>query len=225
MKKKLIKVDRNGTKYYLTESPCIRCGGAGGSDAWAYTGWTCYECGGTGKGKDEIIKEYTPEYEAKLAERREKRRQKWLEEHADEIKAREEAEQARKAQEEAERKAAEEKAAAEAKAEAERKARSQHIGNEGDKLDLIVTFEKMAWFEVRSFSGYGFDTKYVYTFRDENGNAIVWKTTANIGNWNEKGDWEMYEEGQKVHLKGTIKAHTEYKDEKQTEMTRCKITK
>lgn len=25
--------------------PCRRCNGRGGGDAWAYTGWTCYECG------------------------------------------------------------------------------------------------------------------------------------------------------------------------------------
>jgi hypothetical protein len=27
---------------------CGRCGGRGGSERWAYTGWTCYDCGGTG---------------------------------------------------------------------------------------------------------------------------------------------------------------------------------
>lgn len=28
---------------------CGRCGGAGGADKWAHTGWTCFECGGAGK--------------------------------------------------------------------------------------------------------------------------------------------------------------------------------
>jgi hypothetical protein len=28
---------------------CNRCGGAGGADKWQMTGWTCYQCGGTGK--------------------------------------------------------------------------------------------------------------------------------------------------------------------------------
>lgn len=71
--KKLIKVDRNGTKYYSHGCACDRCGGLGGSDAWAYTGWTCYKCGGSGIGPEIISKEYTPEYEAKLAQRRAKR--------------------------------------------------------------------------------------------------------------------------------------------------------
>lgn len=28
---------------------CYRCGGAGGSDAWRMTGWTCFDCGGSGE--------------------------------------------------------------------------------------------------------------------------------------------------------------------------------
>lgn len=60
------RTDKNGTKIYL-DYTCPRCGGRGGADAWAYTGWTCYECGGSGKTmKPQIIKEYTPEYRAKL---------------------------------------------------------------------------------------------------------------------------------------------------------------
>ena len=46
----------------------------GGSDKWAFTGWTCYECGGTGERPTPVIeKEYTPEYRAKLDERARKR--------------------------------------------------------------------------------------------------------------------------------------------------------
>jgi hypothetical protein len=74
--KELVRIDRNGTKIFKVLCPCKRCGGAGGSDAWAYTGWTCYECGGNGGWHYEEVKEYTPEYEAKLAERRAKRAEK-----------------------------------------------------------------------------------------------------------------------------------------------------
>lgn len=76
MSKKLIKVDKNGTKYWSHGCACQRCGGQGGSDAWAYTGWTCYACGGSGIGPAIISKEYTPEYEAKLAARRAARQAK-----------------------------------------------------------------------------------------------------------------------------------------------------
>ena len=37
-----LRTDKNGTKYYANYT-CPRCGGAGGSDKWAFTGWTCYE--------------------------------------------------------------------------------------------------------------------------------------------------------------------------------------
>ena len=64
------KTDRNGTKYFHDWN-CPRCGGAGYSDSWFRTGRTCYECGGTGKrANPKTVKEYTPEYAAKLAERR-----------------------------------------------------------------------------------------------------------------------------------------------------------
>lgn len=68
-----LRTDKNGIKYYANYT-CPRCGGAGGSDKWAFTGWTCYECGGTGESSTPVIeKEYTPEYRAKLDERARKR--------------------------------------------------------------------------------------------------------------------------------------------------------
>ena len=216
MEKKLIKVDRNGTKYFMIDGKCDRCGGAGGADQWAYTGWTCYKCGGTGKGKSEIIKEYTPEYEAKLEERRAKRRAKWEAEHADEIaaakaKAEAEAEAKRKAEEEAEKA----RQAEEARIKAE-KAKSQHMGNIGDKLEIKVNYIKTAWFNVKSYYGYGTETMYVHTFRTAEGNTLIWKTANGLGN---------LEEGQEITIKGTIKDHNEYMDEKQTVLTRCRIIK
>lgn len=70
MELQYFKTDRNGTKYYY-DYTCPRCGGAGHSDKWYRTGRTCYECGGNGlRRTPKIIKEYTPEYAAKLAERR-----------------------------------------------------------------------------------------------------------------------------------------------------------
>lgn len=31
---------------------CGRCGGAGGADQWKATGWTCFQCGGSGRDAD-----------------------------------------------------------------------------------------------------------------------------------------------------------------------------
>ena len=208
----LIKIDRNGTKYYEGEIPCSRCGGAGGADAWKYTGWTCYKCGGKGT-EHGTWKEYTPEYEAKLEAKRAERQKLWEQEQAQK-------EAERRAKEEAER-IAREKAEAEEKA---RKAISQHIGQIGDKIDTTATFVKTAWFDVPSFRGFGTDTMYVHTFKIGN-DVVVWKTgTNNLGKFDEDGNWEGFEAGKQVHLKGTIKDHNEYKDEKQTVLTRCKVT-
>lgn len=202
----LIRVDKNGTKYYEGMVPCSRCGGAGGADAWAYTGWTCYKCGGSGKEHGKW-KEYTPEYEARLNARRQAKWEAQEKALADQ-RAKEETE--RKAREEAER-IEREKQEAEERA---RKAQSNHIGQVGEKIDTDVILEKRAWFEIPSFRGFGTDTMHIYTFRDSAGNALVWKTTKGIAT----------ETGTKVHIKGTIKEHSEYDDEKQTIIIRCKIS-
>ena len=73
---KYIRTDKNGTKYY-EDWTCPRCGGAGQSDNWKYTGSICWECGGTGKRrKAAIIKEYTPEYADILFARKKERERK-----------------------------------------------------------------------------------------------------------------------------------------------------
>ncbi len=55
---------------------CGRCGGRGGSDAWKFTGWTCYDCGGKGDRGYESVKLYTGEELVKLNATREKKRAK-----------------------------------------------------------------------------------------------------------------------------------------------------
>ena len=89
-----IRTDKNGTKYFH-DYTCPRCGGYGESDKWIFTGKVCYECGGSGKRfNPKVIKEYTPEYFAKLEAKRQAKAAKEAEamakyeaEHADEIAA------------------------------------------------------------------------------------------------------------------------------------------
>lgn len=81
-----VRTDKNGTKIYH-DYTCPRCGGAGGSSQWTFTGWTCYECGGSGKShKPQIVKEYTPEYQAKLDAKRAQRAEKQRLERVEEFK-------------------------------------------------------------------------------------------------------------------------------------------
>lgn len=81
MKATLIKIDRNGSKHYEGMVTCPKCGGVGliahhvenGQPSWNWTdGGVCWKCGGSGKVLDKWI-ERTPEYEAKLEARRQKK--------------------------------------------------------------------------------------------------------------------------------------------------------
>ena len=81
MKLEYVRTDRNGTKIF-NDWTCPRCGGAGGSDKWAFTGKICYGCGGTGKRRTpKIVKEYTEEYADKLEKKRIAREKKRLAEN------------------------------------------------------------------------------------------------------------------------------------------------
>ena len=208
---RLIKIDKNGSKHFVGEVTCDRCGGTGiyacrvenGQPVPhpAYNG-VCLKCGGSGKVTAKWI-ERTAEYQAKLDARRQKREE-----------ARRAEWEAKQAEIEARRKAeAEERAREEARIKAQ-KAISQHVGEIGEKLSVKCTLDKKAYFEVRSFCGYGTDIMHVYTFKDVNGNKLVWKTSAYID----------AERGEPVELTGTVKEHSEYKDEKQTVLKRCKVT-
>lgn len=98
---------------------------------------------------------------------------------------------------------------------------SDYIGNIGDKIEMAVTFLKMATYKVQAFGGYynrdepAMETKYIYSFVDASGNCLIWNTTS----------FQELSAGDQVKLKGTIKAHKEYKGIKQTELQRCKVTK
>lgn len=210
MEPKLIRVDKNGTKYW-GDNTCPRCGGQGGRDEWYYTGKTCWECGGSGvSDRMRVWKEYTPEYAAKLEAQRAKRRAKWEAEHAEEIAAQKKAEEERLARLEAERKAKEDAE----RAEQERKARSEWYGAEGEKIEVKATYCGSPYYERRCFAGYGTERCYIHQFRI--GNALlVWRTTCNPAS--------LPDEGVEVTLTGTIKEHTEYKGEKQTALLRCKV--
>lgn len=92
---------------------------------------------------------------------------------------------------------------------------SNHIGQVGQRLTVKVKYIHTASWE-NNF-GYGYWTSNVtniHKFVDESGNILVWKTSNFIE--------EDY--GTEMMLTGTVKEHSEYKDDKQTVMTRCKIT-
>lgn len=273
----LIRTDKNGTKYW-GDYTCDRCGGVGGCDAWAYTGWTCYKCGGTGRmEKPDIWKEYTPEYEAKLNERRAKReakkqaehearlpeiRKEWLEENnfnaegqtflflGNTYEAKERIKEYggkwdsvigwhiaapvdgfqflmvtieevadenywgyaisqdkcknienRRKEEFNKQNKIEEKT-------------SEWVGEVKQRITVNVTYIGSASWEQPAYLSWEPDVlMYLHKFVDADGNMLVWKTTSGIS----------IDENTTVELTGTIKEHKEYKETKQTVLTRCKI--
>lgn len=273
------KIDKNGTKYYI-DYTCRKCGGAGGADAWKFTGWTCYRCGGSGQDpKPQVWKEYTEEYAAKLETRRQARHEKKLAEAKaqaseknqqffqkngftsegktyfilgktfdikDQLKAEgakwdpssshwhmdhpfngypylelsiekvyitdaagvytswtrsdyEESDNYYNLIQEAENNI---KAA---------NSTSEYIGSEGERLTITATYTHSSEFE-KTF-GYRTTTTYIHSFRDENGNEIIWKSSNYIGQ-----DYNT-----RFTITGTVKGYKDYKGIKQTIFTRCKL--
>lgn len=88
---------------------------------------------------------------------------------------------------------------------------SQWVGTEGDRIEIRNVKCKLLTSWDTEF-GY----TYLYKFTDTQGNVFTWKT----------GKWLGYDhdcEEQLFTLKGTIKAHTEFRGVRQTELTRCKV--
>lgn len=83
---------------------------------------------------------------------------------------------------------------------------SEHVGNVGDKLKLEVTFISDTTIDTQ------FGVMHILRFYYGT-NVIIWKTNKGI-----KKDC-----GETVCLTGTVKAHDEYKNVKQTILTRCKV--
>lgn len=93
----------------------------------------------------------------------------------------------------------------------------------GDKFELTLTFEKMFGFDTM----YGY--QYILLFRDEENHVFKWSSSRGTYQcWcktNGRDGFLEYEVGKKYTLKGTIKTHEEYRNVKQTVITRCKILK
>ena len=84
--------------------------------------------------------------------------------------------------------------------------KSEYIGNVGDK----VSYE-----DIRAEVVGRYDTQYgvnvIYRFMI-NGNILIWKTTTGFIDCNLP-----------VSIRGTIKAHNDFRGVKQTELTRCRV--
>lgn len=101
---------------------------------------------------------------------------------------------------------------------------SQWVGEVRERVERTVTYLGHSSYERRSFSGYGTDTVNIYRFADDEGDLLVWKTTAYLMYYNEVEDnWLPFYAGDRLALRGTVKAHDEYRGTKQTILSRCKV--
>ena len=119
----------------------------------------------------------------------------------------------------------------EAELEAERKLRemrdfsgSEWIAEPKKRIEITLTLVNDYQYEGYSYSYYDGGTSHIYTFRDEGGNCVVWKTKNVIDFYDkERDEWVLAEIGSKVTMRATVKEHGEYRGTKQTIITRPQI--
>jgi len=116
------------------------------------------------------------------------------------------------------------------KFEAEKKAKQEQAKKFNDSLSNEFLGEikekisvKVRLIHHRVFEGCwdGYHTTYTnnYTFMDEQGHLIQWKTAKNLFDDTEK----VIADKTEFNLQGTVKAHNEFKDRYYTILTRCKV--
>ena len=207
----LIKIDRNGSKHWKGLVTCDRCGGEGVYYTGVHNGHlvpahpyngTCYKCNGTGKVMGKWI-ERTPEYQAKLDARRQAKWDAMIAEQERIRKEEEEREEAERLEREARIKA--------------QKAISQYVGEIGQRITVKVTYQFSTEWETK------FGWQSLYGFKDAEGNVFTWKTSSVPEVLNAEGKDVVIHKGDEVTITGTVKEHSEYRDEKQTVLTRCKL--
>lgn len=86
-------------------------------------------------------------------------------------------------------------------------AKSDYVGTVGQKINFQGTVNLVGGYETE----YGYTR--IYKFVDAQGNIYTWHT----------GSIVRVENGTEVNVCGTIKRHNEYRNEKQTVLTRCKV--
>lgn len=90
--------------------------------------------------------------------------------------------------------------------ESEHEAQSEWVGNVGDRINVKVK-------EIKCVTSWEtqWGVTYLYKIYGEDGNVYTWKSSVDV------------DEDECKSIKGTIKSHTEFREVKQTELTRCRV--
>ena len=105
----------------------------------------------------------------------------------------------------------------------------------GERIEMTVTMKGIYEFSAPSYSGWGTETRYIYTMVTED-NTFVWKTTTfmTLKVRDDVAGWETDTKGRKwrhdkinrddvIRIKATVKGFGEYKGEPQIELTRVSV--
>ena len=95
--------------------------------------------------------------------------------------------------------------------EAEQGKFSQYDGEVGQRITRNIVSCKVVTSWTNCYDGYFPTTTYMYKFVTEDGNILIWKTS------------KCFDEDSVKTIVGTVKEHSEFREVKQTILTRCKV--
>ena len=98
---------------------------------------------------------------------------------------------------------------------------SKYVGNIGDKISV-----KVKYLNTYSYDS-NFGTTNIHLFMDDNGNIFKWSTGSRLefivkDNCPNYSRCYCLDKGATIQLTGKVKDHNEYRNQKQTVLTRCK---
>ena len=231
---------RGDSGFIIQHGPCSRCGGQGGSQAWRFTGYTCYRCGGNNSMSFETSspRVYTEAKLAKLVEAANKKAAKKAEAAQRKLKI-----QIAEFEtwcgphkkllgdiatatgnsflEDLARKLVDHRQLTERQLEAAAKtiAGIKEREAEGRASVFVGEIKDRIEFEAEVTGVYGTEGFYGHTdivkFKDADNNQFTWFAS----------DYTNLQRGDRMTIKGTVKKHDQYRGIKQTVLTRCKYTK
>lgn len=88
---------------------------------------------------------------------------------------------------------------------------SKFVGEVGKKLTAEVASCKCITSWTNCYDGYHEQTTFMYKFVTTDGNILIWKTG------------KVLDEEKVTSISGTVKEHSEFREVKQTVLTRCKV--
>lgn len=93
---------------------------------------------------------------------------------------------------------------------------SEWVAEPKKRIALNLTLVDVYEFDGESFSYYDSGRRYIYKFRDGQGNCIIWRTSKCMWEWRHDDAWDVVETEARV----TVKEHSEYHGVKQTVVNR-----